>query len=73
MSQTTSSKNVLNLRYGMNPHQKQAKLISEGALPVKVLNGDPGFINLLDASTGFSWPANCAVLPDSLRPHPSSM
>lgn len=53
MSQTTSSKNVLNLRYGMNPHQKQAKLISEGALPVKVLNGDPGFINLLDALNGF--------------------
>lgn len=53
MSQTTSSKNVLDLRYGMNPHQKQAKLISEGALPIKVLNGDPGFINLLDALNGF--------------------
>jgi len=55
MSQTTSGTNVLELRYGMNPHQKQAKLYSEngGELPIKVLNGDPGFINLLDALNGF--------------------
>lgn len=55
MSQTTSGTNVLELRYGMNPHQKQAKLFSEGGgeLPIKVLNGDPGFINLLDALNGF--------------------
>lgn len=55
MSQTTSGTNVLELRYGMNPHQKQAKLFSEngGELPIKVLNGDPGFINLLDALNGF--------------------
>ncbi|OXM83332.1 phosphoribosylaminoimidazolecarboxamide formyltransferase [Paenibacillus rigui] len=55
MSQTTSGTNVLELRYGMNPHQKQAKLFSEngGELPIKVLNGDPGFINLLDALNSF--------------------
>lgn len=53
MSQTTSGTNVLELRYGMNPHQKQAKLYTEGELPIKVLNGDPGFINLLDALNGF--------------------
>ncbi|WP_079914029.1 phosphoribosylaminoimidazolecarboxamide formyltransferase [Paenibacillus sp. 32352] len=53
MSQTTSGTNVLELRYGMNPHQKQAKLYSQGELPIKVLNGDPGFINLLDALNGF--------------------
>ncbi|ULL13687.1 phosphoribosylaminoimidazolecarboxamide formyltransferase [Paenibacillus sp. H1-7] len=53
MSQTTNGTNVLELRYGMNPHQKQAKLYTEGELPIKVLNGDPGFINLLDALNGF--------------------
>lgn len=53
MSQTTNGMNVLELRYGMNPHQKQAKLYTEGELPIKVLNGDPGFINLLDALNGF--------------------
>lgn len=53
MSQTTNQTQVLELRYGMNPHQKQAKLIGEGTLPLKVVNGDPGFINLLDAFNGF--------------------
>lgn len=53
MSQTTSGTKVLELRYGMNPHQKQAKLYSDGELPIKVLNGDPGFINLLDALNSF--------------------
>lgn len=43
----------LPLRYGMNPHQKEAKLFSDSPLPVKVLNGDPGFINLLDALNSF--------------------
>ncbi|WP_025845480.1 phosphoribosylaminoimidazolecarboxamide formyltransferase [Paenibacillus ehimensis] len=52
MSQTNQTQ-VLELRYGMNPHQKQAKLIGEGTLPIKVVNGDPGFINLLDAFNGF--------------------
>ena len=38
------------LRYGMNPHQKPAQLYTtEAELPVKVLNGAPGFINLCDA------------------------
>ncbi|PFX26852.1 bifunctional purine biosynthesis protein PURH-like isoform X2 [Stylophora pistillata] len=38
------------LRYGMNPHQKPAQLFtSEAKLPVNVLNGSPGFINLCDA------------------------
>ncbi|EDO37389.1 predicted protein [Nematostella vectensis] len=38
------------LRYGMNPHQKPAQLMTmEPELPVKVLNGAPGFINLCDA------------------------
>jgi phosphoribosylaminoimidazolecarboxamide formyltransferase/IMP cyclohydrolase len=44
----------LSLRYGMNPHQKEAKLTNNGKpLPLQVLNGDPGFINLLDAFNAF--------------------
>ncbi|XP_015758278.1 PREDICTED: bifunctional purine biosynthesis protein PURH-like [Acropora digitifera] len=40
----------LPLRYGMNPHQKPAQLFTtEPKLPVTVLNGSPGFINLCDA------------------------
>lgn len=44
----------LGLRYGMNPHQAPARVFvepdaAEGALPLTVLNGAPGFINLLDA------------------------
>lgn len=38
------------LRYGCNPHQKPARIYSrEGSLPFSVLNGSPGYINMLDA------------------------
>lgn len=39
---------VLELRYGMNPHQRGAK-VSADSLPFTVLNGQVGYINLLDA------------------------
>jgi len=40
----------LTLRYGMNPHQKPAQLYTtENRLPLTVVNGSPGFINLCDA------------------------
>ena len=40
----------LALRYGCNPHQTPAKVfMKNGTLPFKVLNGAPGYINLLDA------------------------
>ncbi|XP_061669877.1 bifunctional purine biosynthesis protein PURH [Syngnathoides biaculeatus] len=40
----------LPLRYGMNPHQAPAQLYTlRSALPLKVVNGSPGFINLCDA------------------------
>ncbi|XP_048053975.1 bifunctional purine biosynthesis protein PURH [Megalobrama amblycephala] len=40
----------LPLRYGMNPHQAPAQLYTvRPALPLSVLNGSPGFINLCDA------------------------
>jgi phosphoribosylaminoimidazolecarboxamide formyltransferase/IMP cyclohydrolase len=40
---------ALALRYGVNPHQIPARVYSHGALPFEVLNGAPGYINLLDA------------------------
>ena len=41
----------LELKYGCNPNQKPAKVFmrDESELPFTVLNGKPGFINLLDA------------------------
>lgn len=40
----------LTLKYGCNPNQKKSKVFMEdGELPFKVLNGRPGYINLLDA------------------------
>ncbi len=42
--------NEMALRYGFNPHQVPAKLYREkGELPFRVLNGSPGYINMLDA------------------------
>ena len=42
--------NELTLRYGMNPHQKTARVfVDAGHLPITILNGQPGYINLLDA------------------------
>jgi phosphoribosylaminoimidazolecarboxamide formyltransferase/IMP cyclohydrolase len=44
------SPNEIVLRYGANPHQKSAKAyMDKGDLPISVLNGSPGYINLLDA------------------------
>ena len=40
----------IKLRYGMNPHQKSARIYTtQGKLPIQALNGVPGLINLLDA------------------------
>jgi len=40
----------LKLRYGVNPHQVPARVYAQiGELPITVLNGQPGYINLLDA------------------------
>ena len=42
--------NELELKYGCNPNQKPAKVfMQKGELPFSVLNGHPGYINLLDA------------------------
>lgn len=44
----------LELKYGCNPNQKPARIFMEqGELPIKVQNGRPGYINLLDAFNGW--------------------
>lgn len=47
--------NEMELKYGCNPNQKPAKIFMEGGkdLPIKVLSGRPGYINLLDAFNGW--------------------
>ena len=38
------------LKYGCNPHQKPARIYApQGELPLEVLNGNPGYINFMDA------------------------
>ena len=46
----------IELRYGMNPHQTPARVFmaDQTPLPIEVLNGAPGFINMLDALN--AWP-----------------
>ena len=40
----------LALKYGCNPNQKPSRIfMTEGELPLEVLNGRPGYINFLDA------------------------
>ena len=40
----------LSLKYGCNPNQKPSRIfMTDGDLPIEVLNGRPGYINLLDA------------------------
>lgn len=43
------------LKYGCNPNQKPAKIFCKNGadLPIKVLNGKPGYINFLDAFNGW--------------------
>lgn len=43
------------LKYGCNPNQKPSRIFMENGaeLPIKVLGGNPGFINLLDAFNSF--------------------
>jgi phosphoribosylaminoimidazolecarboxamide formyltransferase / IMP cyclohydrolase len=44
----------IKLRYGTNPHQKDARaFVSAGTMPLKVLNGQPSYINILDALYGW--------------------
>lgn len=41
------------LKYGCNPNQSHASISIEGKLPIEILNGRAGYINLLDALNGY--------------------
>ena len=47
--------NEMELKYGCNPNQKPSRVFMENGseLPITVLNGRPGYINLLDAFNGW--------------------
>lgn len=47
--------NEIELKYGCNPNQKPSRVyMKEGEqLPIEILNGKPGYINLLDAFNGW--------------------
>ena len=47
--------NEYELKYGCNPNQKPSKIyMNDGSeLPIRVLNGRPGYINFLDAFNGW--------------------
>lgn len=47
--------NELELKYGCNPNQKPSRIFMKdgSGLPIRVLNGKPGYINFLDAFNGW--------------------
>jgi phosphoribosylaminoimidazolecarboxamide formyltransferase/IMP cyclohydrolase/phosphoribosylaminoimidazolecarboxamide formyltransferase len=50
----------MELKYGCNPNQKPARVfVQTGSLPITVLSGRPGYINLLDALN--SWQLVCEL------------
>ena len=52
---------IFKLKYGINPHQNDAFVWAKHGydLPFKVLNGNPGYINLLDALN--AWQLVCEL------------
>ncbi|KAI6175366.1 AICAR transformylase/inosine monophosphate cyclohydrolase [Aphelenchoides bicaudatus] len=56
----------LPLRYGMNPHQSSdAELYTlQANMPIKVLNGAPGYINILDGLNAWQLVAELALATD---------
>ncbi len=47
--------NEMQLKYGCNPNQKPSRVFMEDGqeLPIEILSGKPGYINLLDALNGW--------------------
>ena len=43
----------IDLKYGCNPNQKNAYIQSPADMPLEVLNGRPGYINLMDGLNGW--------------------
>ena len=61
----------IELKYGCNPNQKPARIyMEEGDLPLKVLNGRPGYINFMDALN--SWQLVRALRRATGRPAAAS-
>lgn len=54
-NERNNNMNELELKYGCNPNQKPSRIyMADGSeLPIKVLNGKPGYINFLDAFNGW--------------------
>ena len=49
-TKTANNMKELALKYGCNPNQKPSRIfMTEGELPIEVINGRPGYINFLDA------------------------
>ena len=59
----------LELKYGCNPNQKPSRIYMETGeeLPIKVLNGRPGYINFLDAFNGWQLVSELKKRPDFRR------
>ena len=55
MKRRKNGMKTLELKYGCNPNQKPSSVYMEDGsdLPIEVLNGRPGYINLLDALNGW--------------------
>eukprot|EP00945_MAST-04E_sp_MAST-4E-sp1_P001281 g1281.t1 len=53
--QNRQYKEIVQLKYGCNPHQKPASLnfVDGNESPFTILNGRPGYINLLDAANAW--------------------
>ena len=47
--------NEMQLKYGCNPNQKPSRVFMENGkdLPIEIISGRPGYINLLDALNGY--------------------
>ena len=57
---------VIVLRYGCNPHQLPARIYSkEGTLPFNVLNGSPGYINMLERTPVEGYIGTCCAIRDA--------
>ena len=64
----------LALKYGCNPNQKPARIfMTEGELPIEVLNGKPGYINFCDAFNSWQLVKALKRRPVCRRRRPSSM
>ncbi len=63
--------NEIELKYGCNPNQTPARVYADGGLPFTVLNGRPGYINLLDALN--SWQLVRELRAMSGLPAPSTV